>query len=143
VRTERTLPDLFRGLGSRRALLHDFVDGQRLTEKSLALRLARGGVGRENRVFDRREWREELADLLDLHPGIEIPHVDFEHWHGLDSQPHLEGNLHDSKPIGRGPIERSGADSRKQLESSSISACGHGGRLDCSDSPRGDAANDS
>ena len=113
MRTERPLPDLLRSLCRDSALLHHFVDGERLAEETLALsgldsgtpklgiadhhdretlRLAGCRVFGEHGIFNRGERREQFAHMLDFHAGIEISHIDLEHWHGKGSQPHLEGN---------------------------------------------------
>ena len=102
MRTERTLPSLLRRLRSRLALLHHFVDGERLAKQTAALsglhrgttdfrvahhddcealRLARLIVGYQHRVLDRHQRREDLADLFNLDSWVKIAHVDFEHWH--------------------------------------------------------------
>ena len=100
--TERPLPRLLGGLGCSLALLHDFVDGERLAEQSLALRgldrsasdlripnhddgealrLARLRVGDQHGVLDGHEGREQLSHLLDLDSRVKIANVDLEHRH--------------------------------------------------------------
>ncbi len=107
VRPEGTLSDLLRGL--RGALLHHLVDGECLPEQALALhsldggptdvgvpdhddrealRLPRLGIDGKNGILDLGKRGEQLPNLLDLDARIEIAHVDLEHRHGTDSQPH-------------------------------------------------------
>jgi hypothetical protein len=111
MRTERSLSDFLGGLGGSLALLHHFIDDERLSEKALSLRRLHCGateirianhddrkplrlpclrIGDKDSVLDRDERREDLAHLLDRHTGVEVSHKDLEHRHGIASQPHLE-----------------------------------------------------
>lgn len=106
MRTEGPLTGLLGDLCGL-PLLHHFVDRERLTEQTLALRrlhrrtadlriahhddgeplrLATLGVVHEHSILDRHERRKQLSHLFDLDSRIEISHVDLEHRHGGDSR---------------------------------------------------------
>lgn len=107
MRSEWPLPLLLGGLRCGLALLHDFIDRERLPQQALALGrlhgsttnlrianhddreafgLARLGVGDEHGVLDRHERREQLPHLLDLDTGVKVANVDLEHGHGRNSR---------------------------------------------------------
>jgi hypothetical protein len=102
MRAERSLTGFLRRLRSGLPLLHDFVDRERLTHETLALRrldgsapdlgvanhhdrkalrLARLGIDSKHRVLDGHKRREQLPHMLDLDTGIKIADVDLEHGH--------------------------------------------------------------